>query len=168
MPSEPCHSSCDLLFWNFLSWFQVRVALTLPQLYHHLCTDQMTGQSQSCTGFIFEANQTSLCFLPSLTRMPVSLHVSLLLQPTYQFTELSVFTCVCHTCSPVFPSLCPSSRLTESAHLPLSPRLSPCNLTWPLSLVFFRAWLVGWPTFGPIRVTYRSVARTDKCTHAHT
>lgn len=64
-------------------------------------------------------------------------------------------------CSPVFPSLCPSSRLTESAHLPLSPRLSPCNLTWPLSLVFFRAWLVGWPTFGPIRVTYRGVVGTD-------
>lgn len=107
--------------------------------------------------------------------VPVSLLACLPAYHSTSITYISIHRVVClrlrlsHllACSPVFPSLCLSSRLTESAHLPLSPRLSFCNLTWRLSLVFFRAWLVGWPTFGLIRVTYRSEARTYKYAHTH-
>ena len=171
--SKLCHSSCDLLLWNFWSWFQVRVAPTPPQLYRHpslVLLIKWRGSHKAAERawvFISEVDQTSLCLSACLSAY-LSAWMSL-----HFWGCISVFQLVClRFClshlSVRLPvrSPCLSSCSTASVYLPLSPRLSLCNLTCLLSLVFFRAWLVGWPTFGLIRVTYRRAAGTHM--HAHT
>lgn len=118
-----CHSSFDLVSWNFLPWFQVRITPTLPQLYHHLSlvppikwqgSDKAPERGR---GFILEVNQTSLCLLLSPTPLPVCLLSCL---PAYQSTFLaSVSVCQgclssCLSVTPVCVSTCPLTRLSSS------------------------------------------------------
>jgi len=76
--------------------------------------DQMTGQPQSCRGFISKVNHTSFCIQLSLTSMPVSLLACL---PAYQFASIgcvSVCKVVCpHAClSHMSVSTCLFSHLS--------------------------------------------------------
>lgn len=125
--------------------------------------------------FISELNQTSLCLSACLSAYLSACTSVHFLACVSFFQDVCLHVCLSHlsVCLPCLLahlsiSPCLSSSLTASIYLPLSPprpRLSLCNLTWPLSLVFFRAWLVGWPTFGLIRLTYRRAAGTH--THKH-
>lgn len=160
-----CHSSRDLLSWDFLSWFQVRVTPAPPQL-HPGSTDQ--------------ANRLYLWGGSNKPLSPAVTHPSACssARPSVRFqpVRLCVLISAGHTC------LCVHLPAGPFLHLPASlcawPRLPTCLYlpvclcaTWPdrCVCIFFRAWLVGWPTSRLIRLTYRRAAdtHTHACRHTH-
>lgn len=138
------HSSCDLVSWNFLSWFQVRVSPTQPTTFSPsipASTDQMTGSHKAAERGIISLERikqvfVSCCHPPQCLSLclPVCLHISPLFSLCMILSGcLSSYmsitpVCVCLPAVFLFPR-CPSSCLTESVYLPLSLRLSRCNLT---------------------------------------
>lgn len=161
-----CRLSCDLLSWNSLFLVSGEThsdAATVLSPAMPGWTDRMTAQSQSHRDLEALSLRESIkpLFPEVSTLLPVSLRTCLCAcHDVYHFEHLSV---ILYHLS--YHLLCSSISLTRSrsVYLPLSPRLSLRNLTLLLSLVFFRAWLVGWPTSGLIRVTYRREAGT----HTH-
>lgn len=153
--------------------FQVRVItpahvfFVCVFFYHHLspgCADQMTWRWGSSGGrqrvYLEDINKL-LCACPSL-RWPVRLACRSAVPGMSFVTRVCVFL-TAH--SPVSPyprrlsnpldSICLPALISSSVSVQPDPPVVPAP--------FFRAWLVGWPTFGLIRVTYRRALRT--CTH---
>lgn len=170
--SKLCHSSCDLLLWNFSSWFQVRVAPTPPQLYRHpslVLLIKWRGSHKAAERawiFISEVDQTSLC-LPACLSAYLSACTSL-----HFWGCISVFQPVClRVClshlSVRLParSPCLSSRPRPSTCLYLPVCL---HATWPACCLWSfseRDWLADRPLGWLELPTAEQLGHT--CTHTH-
>lgn len=131
----PPHSSCDLSSPNSLSWFQLLCHHNLIIYLWFKRSNDRESQSRGKWKQLHLGAGSSGPLSPAIT-VPSSVSLLTCLpshQATFQYVSLSVFTYVCHTC--LSPSTCPvflsglSSCLTRSVYLPLSFRLSRCNLT---------------------------------------